>query len=828
MTSSFMPQERAARHAIARDVPSPDFFAGALLGNGGLGAVVTTRPDAIVIRFGHNDVWDIRVAEAHQGQTGTFAEVFARVAAIPASYERLDQDPWYAEYVRRVTESYNKPYPRPFPCGSLVLGFDRRRAEVLGHTLDIAGGVCRVHMLAGGAPLTIAIFADMAADRLWLRALDAAGRPAAAPFDRVRLLPDPDGLLDERSGSGGAMFTGGDGFDDTLSGARVTGRGQTIPANMPPDVRSFRQQLPFRAPPEEGPHPEDRAFRIAARVSSPLAPRPRPGWDGSPARPGPLEGAPADDAAPFALCVQLDHGLAAEIGHDAGQLPDLSGIAEAAAAGAAAWAAFWERSGVALDDELLERTWYRNLYFLRCAIRPGVTCPGLFANWSYRSVGTAWHGDYHMNYNTQQPFWAVFSSNHVELHLPYVDLVERLLPLSQMWARDYYGLGGAYFPHSAYPTAMNTMPYPAPTWGWEICETPWTVQSLWWHYTHTLDLAFLRERAFGPIREAVRFLTDYMRRPEARGARWGDDRYHIFPTVPPELYGLMPGFRMNHDCLVDLTLTRFVFRAYLESCALLGIEDQERELAAAVRDILGSFPDYPTADTPDGPVFVSAPGEDPEVVYNVPNPAMTAFPGEEHGLHSPPEVYEVAARSYRRQQVEGGNDLVFANLQGARLGLLDLERFKRQIRYCELPNGTCTDMVLQVHGRYTDTLAFDFMAPMGVWLENFALPAVVNECLLQSYSGVVRLFPNWPAGRRAEFRTLRAAGAFLISAAWDGAAVAWVEVTSEAGAPLRLLVPWPEGARCLRGGAEALIGTGEQMLATAPGETLRFLPRQDR
>ena len=72
---------------------------------------------------------------------------------------------------------------------------------------------------------------------------------------------------------------------------------------------------------------------------------------------------------------------------------------------------------------------------------------------------------------------------------------------------------------------------------------------------------------------------------------------------------------------------------------------------------------------------------------------------------------------YHNQHIEGSNELVFLNLQGARLGLLDLERFKRQINYCLLPNGTCTDMVLQVHGRYNDTLPFDFMAPMGIWFE---------------------------------------------------------------------------------------------------------------
>ncbi|MBW7459917.1 hypothetical protein K0U00_38240, partial [Paenibacillus sepulcri] len=384
--------------------------------------------------------------------------------------------------------------------------------------------------------------------------------------------------------------------------------------------------------------------------------------------------------------------------------------------------------------------------------------------WSFSSIGSAWHGDYHMNYNTQQPFWLAFSSNHLDKHLPYVDMVDHVLPVSRKWAQEYYGLRGAYYPHSAYPVDMTMMPYPVPHWGWEICETPWTVQSLWWHYLYSMDETFLRERAFVPIKEAALFMVDYMKRPEARGGRWGDDNYHIFPTVVPELYELSPGFAKNSDCLVDLTLTKFLFHAFVRACGVLGEEEAETALLHDVKDILANFPDYPTAESSRGTVFVSVTGEDAEVVYNVPNPITTVFPGEEHGLHSDPEAYQIAVNSFLNHRNEGGNELVFYNFAGARLGILDLERFKRQIHYCLLPNGTCTDRVLMTGGRYAATTNFDFMSGMGIWFENFALPAVINECLLQSYNGELRLFPNWPKDKRAEFHTLRAVGGFLVSA----------------------------------------------------------------
>ena len=68
-----------------------------------------------------------------------------------------------------------------------------------------------------------------------------------------------------------------------------------------------------------------------------------------------------------------------------------------------AWNNYWSASSVELDDKELERIWYHNMYFFNCSVRPGAICPGLFANWSYSNIGTAWHGDYHLNYNTQQP-----------------------------------------------------------------------------------------------------------------------------------------------------------------------------------------------------------------------------------------------------------------------------------------------------------------------------------------------------------------------------------------------------------------------------------------
>ncbi|MDQ0877227.1 alpha-L-fucosidase 2 [Paenibacillus sp. V4I3] len=785
-------QEQARKHAIIYDRPAATFFEGALLGNGGLGAVVTTRPDSVLIHFGHNNVWDIRIAENNQEQIGTFESLFAKLKDIPDTYASLSDEEWYRDYVTMTSENYSFPYPRPMPCGSLLLGFDPRTTEVLGHSLHIDCGICEIHFLNEGASTTLQVFVDQQADRLWvaMKDSDQAGK-AATFFNRLKLIPDPS-------------------TPKEIPAFRAT----TDASNM---QLAFHQTLPFSCLEEEmrDGHPRDRAFRLSARISPSITVQ-ECGHD--------LEVLLGKESG-FLVCIQLEEGLDSVISHEIKpiDLPTNESFDHALSGSLDSWNDYWLRSGVTLQDEFLEQVWYRNLYFFHCAVKPEATCPGLFANWSYGLIGADWHGDYHMNYNTQQPFWVAFSSNHVDKHLAYVNMVDHILPISRKWAKEYYGLRGAYYPHSAYPVDMNIMPYPVPHWGWEICETPWTVQSLWWHYLYTMDKSFLAERAFTPMKEAVLFMVDYMKRPEAHGEEWGDDRYHIFPTVVPELYELTPGFKKNSDCIVDLTLTKFLFNAFTKACDVLERNEEEAELLAEVHEVLHNFPDYPTAESQRGKVFVSVPGEDPEVVYNVPNGVSTIFPGEDHGLHTSPDQYEIAVNSYKNHRNEGGNDLVFYHLAGARLGQLDLERFKRQIKYCLLPNGTCTDKLLQSGGRYSDTTAFDYMGSMGIWFENFALPAVINECLMQSYNGILRFFPNWDIEQYTEFSTLRAVGGFLVSAAANREDVLWIDIYSEAGSRLQIYSPWEKGVRCIHSRGEELLTGNIITVNTVKGEHIRLI-----
>jgi alpha-L-fucosidase 2 len=76
-------------------------------------------------------------------------------------------------------------------------------------------------------------------------------------------------------------------------------------------------------------------------------------------------------------------------------------------------------------------------------------------------------------------------------------------------------------------------------------------------------------------------------------------------------------------------------------------------------------------------------------------------------------------------------------------------------------------------------------------MEGGSAAAAVMEMLLQSWGGVIRLFPAMPHHwRDAAFLSLRAEGAFLVSAQMRDGRVEWVRIVSEAGGTCRVRNPW--------------------------------------
>ncbi len=213
-------------------------------------------------------------------------------------------------------------------------------------------------------------------------------------------------------------------------------------------------------------------------------------------------------------------------------------------------------------------------------------------------------------------------------------------------------------------------------------------------------------------------------------------------------------------------------------------------------------------------------------MYNVPAAVDDGFSRRGRRLAQSTRRLAIARNTYHNQRIEGGNELVMANLQGrtaghARSRTLQAGRGATVM----LPNGTATDMVQQVHGRYSDTTPYDFMGGDGHLARKLRASRSDKRMFAPKLYGELRLFPNWPAtAGAAEFHSLRAVGAFLVSAAVRDGVVEWIEITSEQGGPLRVHIPWSSGAPAQRQGSMSVVTDALATWETVAGETLLLMP----
>ena len=114
---------------------------------------------------------------------------------------------------------------------------------------------------------------------------------------------------------------------------------------------------------------------------------------------------------------------------------------------------------------------------------------------------------------------------------------------------------------------------------------------------------------------------------------------------------------------------------------MLGVDAEERDHWKEVRANLAP---YPTVKGPYGEVWLDILNAPAEHIYNVPVTLAPVFPGEQVGIGRATAQLEIG-RTARTVRLEGGNDLVYQPLIRARLGVLDLDWFKREVAYRSLP-----------------------------------------------------------------------------------------------------------------------------------------------
>jgi hypothetical protein len=427
------------------------------------------------------------------------------------------------------------------------------------------------------------------------------------------------------------------------------------------------------------------------------------------------------------------------------------------------WRSFWQRSLLQIEGNgFLTGHWFVSSYHLHCCSRSRKIAPGLYGNWTWQDA-SPWWGDYHWDYNFEQIFWSAYSSNHLEDAVSYNETVLALLEAAKAEARQVYGLKGAKFFLATYPRKTTRNPYPVVPWDRCMCLSAWAAQEMWWYFLYSQDRRYLREQAYPVLKECARFYEGFLTRAP-------DEKYDICPTVSPEYWGMTRNFERNGNSLIDLALVKYLMNACAAASEMLGVDKARRgvwlRIAANLRE-------YPTTVTPEGKVFVDVENA-PITKYNFPVPVAAVFPGDDIGLHSPEPLQEIARKTAMSIPYNLANDYVALAMARVRLGIDVLEEFERNTRRLRLQNGALLNAGF----------------PEMIWTENFSAPIVLNESVLQSYNGLLRIAPA-KLKRRARFVRLRAVGAFLVSGeVRPGGDAAYVAITSEAGLPCLLVRPW--------------------------------------
>ncbi len=502
---------------------------------------------------------------------------------------------------------------------------------------------------------------------------------------------------------------------------------------------------------------------------------------------------------------QLDKQTPPEIAAAAKASKDLGGHEQV-------WEDFWSRSGIQVSDEVLERVWYRNLYFLRCVSKPGVVSTGLFAG--LLDEKPAWHGDYHTNYNIQQTYWSAYAANQCDLTEPYDRLIADYLPRARWLARTIFDMDGVYIPHVLFayepsdPAACKSpggRQYIHHVWGFTQGVNGFSVQPVWWHYKYEPSTGFLRDIAYPAVRDVADFQAAFIAQCDRDG-----DRVVLAPSVSPEHWGWTEHFERNRNCAFDIAMYRYIFDAAVEGATTLGVDADKVEQWRAAKALL---PDYPVWS--EDPNIVVDVQDAPPIQYNIPVPTTPVFPCDVVTASSPQARRDLFANTLQHLKDNGNNAPIMLAIARARLATPDARDYLHtELMWRERRNGTLSFNRLDPQFHFND---------FGHYTEMFGAALPVMELMLQSVGDVIRLFPAWPSHLPASFQTLRAQGGFLVSASFADGAVGDLRVESTVGGALRIVMPWKTG-EVQRDGTWSTVETvdGIAQFDTQAADVLRF------
>ena len=466
-----------------------------------------------------------------------------------------------------------------------------------------------------------------------------------------------------------------------------------------------------------------------------------------------------------------------------------------------AWYAHqWNRSWIRLPEIQYSRPWYWAVYQAMSSRRPGRQPAGYLAPW-YQSSLANW-GHHLLTYEQAKTNLGILPTNHAELLEPWFRMLRDAREKLMKFTRDYYRMNGTAYPHAISNSGTVTASSVTLNGTQMNIETAGeTVKYCWDYFDCTGDLDFLREVGYPILKDAAVFYHEYLLTDE-------DGRKYIFPSRSQEFVntvGLSNEFMT--DSLIDLCMVRNTLDKAAKSAELL---DVDADMVKAWREDLAALRhDY--AVWPDGTWKTAADTDDTTLDYGYPpvsDLAPVCYTGEVDAWHGDtPEIMEAARKTVMKLVPD--NEVPWDRSFGmlARLRMGDAAYAGRILKLIPLE--------CEVGGNLEEPIPFD--CDYSVGKGTAATAQVIGEMLLQSQGGVLRVFPAWDKEiGDAAFYSLRACGAFLVSAELRGGETAYAIVRSLAGNVCRFCDPFGEGTRVRD------LETGEPVAFTREKENLVF------
>jgi len=494
------------------------------------------------------------------------------------------------------------------------------------------------------------------------------------------------------------------------------------------------------------------------------------------------------------------------------------------------WRQFWSRSNVQIGDPFLEKYYYASQYLFASATRAGKFAPGLWGSFVTRD-STAWGGDYHLNYNYQAPYWASYSSNHIDLadnfDQPLLDYMEK----GEKHARSLLAINGIYYPVGIGPHALVTTRWPLTPDEMEAryatrentidsgykflgqkINAVFSVGNMLMRFYSTYDEYYLR-KVYPYMLECANFWEEYLKFEDGRYVIYMDHFNEIMPNLRNK--GVWRDKLGDFNSTLSLGLVKMLFKGMIDAAGFLKMDTNRVEKWQHIVTHLSKFPvaalngrlslknmERGPQNTEPLPV-----GLNRVAIHGLILPGGVAGPKTDSGFN---KILLGDVQHWKdkiKNDGEWGNTLgngIETSFPGAvRVGYdadSIIKYLTARLKVEPLPN-----LYIVQSGGGIETLA--------------AVPLTINEMLLQSYEGVIRIFPDWNHNRDAAFTALRAYGAFVISSSIKKGTIEYVKLLSEKGRPCIMENPWP--------GKKVQLVRDDKKAEIAEGDTFRFQTKEN-